>query len=182
MVFRMNKDKLARLNRCIKKAFQKKYGKLVFGHGKADAKIMMIAEAPGRQEEKYGRPFVGKAGKVLDAALTGAKISRNDVYISNTVKFRPPKNRKPKRTEVKDFLPSLQQEIEIIQPKIICLLGLTAIEALLGKSCTIKNDNGKIIKKNGMQYLISYHPAAILRNATLKPAFELSISKLEAFK
>ena len=178
----MNKDKLTLLNRKITKTFQKKYGKIVFGHGKINAQIMLIAEAPGRQEEIHGRPFVGRAGKVLDQALAKAKISREDVYISNTVKFRPQNNRKPKKNEMKDFLPTLNEEIGIIKPKIICLLGLTSIEALLGKGYTIRDHNGKIIEKDGMRYLISYHPAAILRNATLKPAFELSISKLEAFK
>ncbi|MBS3053728.1 MAG: uracil-DNA glycosylase [Candidatus Aenigmarchaeota archaeon] len=178
----MKKDRIEQLNRKITKIFHKKYGKIVFGHGKINAQIMLIAEAPGRQEEIHGRPFVGRAGKVLDQALAKANIARNDVYISNTVKFRPPNNRKPKRTEIEDFLPTLHEEIGIIKPNIICLLGLTAIEALLGKGYTIRDHSGKIIEKNGMRYLISYHPAAILRNATLKPAFELSISKLEAFK
>ncbi len=178
----MKKDKLAHLNRKITKAFQKKYGKIVLGYGKIDAQIMLIAEAPGRQEEIHGRPFVGRAGKVLDQALAKAKISRNDVYISNTVKFRPQNNRKPKRTEMEDFLPSLKQEIGIIQPKIICLLGLTAIEALLGKGYAVGKYNGRIIEKNGMQFLISYHPAAILRNPARAGEFSRCIAKLKAFR
>lgn len=92
------------------------------------------------------------------------------------------KNKKPTRKDIEDFLPFLQKEIEIIKPKIICLLGLTSIEALLGKGYTIRDNNGKIIEKDGMRYLISYHPAAILRNPRRKSEFSRCIAKLKAFR
>lgn len=172
-------NKLGYLNAGIKKAFAGRYGILVFGHGNANAKIILVGEAPGREEEKHGRPFVGRAGGALNHALQKAGLKRESVYITNAVKFRPPNNRKPKAGEIKEFLPFLRAEIETLKPMIVCLLGSTATEALLGKYPVTKN-HGRTVKKNGIRFLITFHPAAVLRNPNLKGAFEKDIRKLKA--
>lgn len=158
--------KLQPLNSSMQKLFGKKYKKLVFGHGNAKAKIMLIGEAPGKEEEKQEKPFVGRAGKLLNETLEKAHIKKEKTYISNVTKFRPHKNRKPKKIEVKAFLPFLYSEIEIVKPKVICLLGSTATEALLGNYPATKN-RGKILVKDKKRFLVTFHPAAVLRNQNL---------------
>lgn len=169
--------KLSVLNERMGKFFTQK---LVFGHGNPKAKIMLVGEAPGKEEEKYGRPFVGRSGKLLDKALDKAGIDREKIYITNVVKARPPANRKPKRKEVAAFLPFLLEEIKILRPKIICLLGSTATEALLGRYPVTKH-RGKILKKGSKKFLITFHPAAVLRNMNRNRDFQKDIRKLKRF-
>ena len=120
---------------------------LVFSDGNPFAKIMIIGEGPGANEDKEGKPFVGRAGKLLDKMLQAIKLSRKNVYISNVVNFRPPMNRKPTDEEIKRYLPFLTNHIELISPKILLLLGSTALNALIGNEVVISKARGKWIKK-----------------------------------
>lgn len=159
--------------------------KLVFGHDRLNAKTALIGEAPGKEEERTGKPFVGRAGKLLDKALENAGISRSGAYITNVVKFRPTKgkaNRKPNKNEVQAFAPFLIKELKIIKPRVVCTLGATALEALTGRK-EITKLRGKIIKiKSGGPVLIilpTYHPAAVLRFRRLQGKFFSDIRKLK---
>lgn len=137
------------------------------GEGKVDSKIMFVGEAPGKSEDEQGRPFVGLAGRVLEQALKNAGISREDVYITNVVKCRPPNNRRPLRDEINTCIRYLEREIELINPLIICILGSTAYRTLLnGKS--IMNDRGKLIRYKDRYYYLTLHPAAAIYNPSLK--------------
>ena len=129
-------------------------------------KLVFIGEAPGRSEDKKGEPFVGAAGKKLSIALEHAGIARDDVYITNVVKCRPPKNRVPLEKEEKACEGFLKSEISSIQPKIICVMGNTAFHSLLGGGNITKN-RGKVIKKDGLTYFVTVHPAATIYNQTL---------------
>lgn len=138
------------------------------GEGDVNAQIMLVGEAPGRNEDEQGRPFVGSAGRLLDEALKNAGIKREEVYITNIVKCRPPNNRVPLQDEVDTCIKYLEQQIKIIDPLIICILGRTAYQTLLdGKSIT--NNRGKLIKHKGRNYFITIHPAAAIYNPSLKP-------------
>jgi len=136
------------------------------GKGNFHADLFFIGEAPGRSEDKLGEPFVGVAGKKLSSALEYAGISRDDVYITNIVKCRPPKNRVPKEEEEKSCERYLKSEIALIKPKIICIMGNTAYRSLLGGSSITKN-RGKLVKKNGNLYFLTIHPAATIYNQAL---------------
>lgn len=155
--------------------------KLVFGSGNLNTKIIFVGEAPGRAEEILGKPFVGRAGRLLDAALKKAGISRDDVYITNVVKFRPikdGKNRKPSKKEIAMFLSFLLKELKIIKPRLVCVLGATALEALTGRK-EITKLRGKIIEKDEYKILPTFHPAAVLRNPNRKRDFFSDIAKLK---
>lgn len=138
---------------------------VVFGDGNPDARIMIIGEAPGRTEDDGGKPFIGRAGKVLDEGLNAAGINRKDVFITNVVKCRPPKNRKPtnlESTTCKNLL--LFNQIKIIQPSIIITLGATPYQALFEKKDPISSYRGKLHQTLGIDVLPTFHPAYILRN------------------
>jgi uracil-DNA glycosylase len=137
------------------------------GSGSIKTEIVFIGEAPGRTEDIQGMPFVGTAGKILSEALVYAGFMREDVYITNIVKCRPPDNRRPNKQEVDSCNSYLRKEIEIIQPKIICILGNTAFGSLLNGNAITKN-RGKIIKRNGQLYFVTIHPAAIIYNPDLR--------------
>jgi DNA polymerase len=129
------------------------------GDGKFSSKVMIIAEAPGREEDESGHPFVGSAGRYLDHVLEGTGIERSDFFITNTVKCRPPKNRTPRRKEVETCTSNyLFEQIELINPKLIVLLGIVAA----GKVLDVKSINearGRIHERDGRRYLVGYHPA-----------------------
>ena len=129
------------------------------GEGPISAKVIFIGEAPGKNEDQKGRPFVGLAGRILDEALQKAGIERSQVFITNIIKCRPPGNRIPEDDERAACRPYLDRQISLIAPRIICLLGATAYTAILGGK-SIKENRGKIIKRNGQEYLITIHPAA----------------------
>ena len=145
---------------------------IVFSDGNPDAKIMIIGEGPGANEDKEGKPFVGRAGKLLDKMLQAIKLSRNNVYISNVVNFRPPLNRKPTDAEISRYLPFLTNHIEIISPKILLLLGSTALNALVGNEIVISKARGKWIKKKigkiNIEVIASFHPAFLMRQPEQK--------------
>jgi len=157
----------------IKNCELKKYAKnIVFSDGNPKSKIMLIGEAPGANEDKEGLPFVGRAGILLDKMLASIKLDRTKVYISNVVNFRPPENRKPSENEISRYLPFLLRHIEIINPKIILLLGSTALNALIGRDTVISKARGKWYKKtigNANPFVIaSFHPAFLMRQPDQK--------------
>jgi uracil-DNA glycosylase len=145
------------------------------GHGNLDTKILFVGEAPGKNEDKMGLPFVGFAGKILEEALKKAGFERSDVYITNVVKCRPPNNRVPEKDEIATCLQYLKKEIQIISPNIVCILGATALQSILNlKSLTIYH--GKIIISDKIKYFITYHPAATIYNSELREIFFKEIS------
>ena len=150
------------------------------GKGSFDADVIFVGEAPGRSEDTHGQPFVGLAGKRLDAILEESGINRNDVYITNIVKCRPPNNRVPTKEEELACINFINQEIEIINPKIICVMGNTAYGTLLGGKEITKN-HGKVIEKNGKKFFITFHPAATIYNQKLIVELKKDFKKLCEF-
>lgn len=154
----------------------------VFGEGDTDAEIMLIGEGPGAEENQTGRPFVGQAGQLLDRILTNAMlIKREDIYIANIVKCRPPGNRDPEQQEREACLPYLMQQISIIKPKVLLLMGAVAAQTLLHNKNTLTQMRGGPHYVDGIPAFVTYHPAAMLRNPNWKvPAWE-DIQKFMAF-
>lgn len=136
---------------------------LVFADGSPEAQIVFIGEAPGVNEDKQGKPFVGAAGKFLDEMLGTINLKRSDVYITNIVKYRPPANRDPEPDEIKAFMPFLTRQIEIIKPKLVIFLGRHAMNAFLPE-LKISQVHGQPKRKDGQVYLPLFHPAAALYN------------------
>ncbi|MEM2760597.1 MAG: uracil-DNA glycosylase [Nitrososphaerales archaeon] len=147
------------------------------GEGCSYARIMFVGEAPGRNEDEQGRPFVGAAGKLLTLALEEAGLSREDVFITNVVKCRPPNNRVPTDQERASCRPYLERQIKLIDPAIICILGRTAYESLL-KGGSITSDRGKLVRYENRYYFLTVHPAAAIYNPGLKSIFKKDIIKL----
>jgi len=147
------------------------------GKGNFRSNIIFVGEAPGRNEDKNGEPFIGVAGKKLSAALEEAGISREEVYITNIVKCRPPKNRVPTTAERDTCKEYLKQEISIIKPKIICILGNTAFNSLLDGS-EITKFRGKLVKKENQLYFLTVHPAATIYNQDLIKVLKKDIARL----
>lgn len=137
---------------------------LVFGEGNPNADIMIIGEAPGADEDMQGQPFVGRAGKLLTDILKAIDLSRQDVYIANICKCRPPNNRRPTTEESTACEPFLLKQIELIKPQFILALGVTAAETLFKKTIKMADIRGQVLEFNGIKTLITYHPAALLRN------------------
>ena len=140
----------------------------VFGSGNPDAGIMFIGEAPGAEEDRRGEPFVGAAGQLLSKIIAAMKMRREDVFICNVLKCRPPGNRDPLPEEVGECEPYLKKQIEIIGPKIICTLGRVASHAVLKTTASMRSLRGVLHEYEGIPVIVSYHPAALLRNAGLK--------------
>ena len=154
--------------------------KAVPGKGNFDADVIFVGEAPGRNEDIHGEPFVGAAGKRLDMILEDTGIDRKDVYITNIVKCRPPKNRVPSKKEEESCNDFIKQEIEIINPKIICVMGNTAYGTLLdGKEIT--KNHGKILEKDGRKFFVTFHPAATIYNQKLVEELKEDFRKLAKF-
>ena len=152
---------------------------LVFGEGRVGAPVMMIGEAPGEQESLQGRPFVGKAGKNLDAFLAEAGMDRAALYVTNVVKFRPTKlsaagrtvNRPPTQEEIKLFLPWLLREIGLVDPRYIITLGNVPLKALTGRGSVIGELHGRFIDWQGRRLFPMYHPASVIYNPSLKAVY-----------
>jgi len=145
--------------------------KFVFGDGDPQANLMLVGEAPGAEEDRLGKPFVGRAGKLLDKILNAINRSRTkDVYICNVLKCRPPNNRDPLSTEVEQCEPYLLKQIEIMRPKLIVALGRVAGKTLLKVEQPLKEMRGKQHDYFGTPLIVTYHPAALLRNSNFKPA------------
>ncbi len=140
---------------------------LVMGDGNADADIVFIGEAPGKNEDREGKPFVGAAGKFLDEMLASIGLKRSDVYITNIVKYRPPENRDPEDQEKEAFLPYLERQLKVIAPKLIITLGRHSGMAFLPK-LRISADHGQPKRLKGQVYLPLFHPAAALYNGGLR--------------
>jgi uracil-DNA glycosylase len=137
------------------------------GDGQLSSKIMFVGEAPGKNEDEQGKPFVGAAGMILNQALEKAGIKRAEVFITNVVKCRPPGNRVPENEERSICRQYLDRQISLIAPKIICILGSTAYSSILGGKSITKN-RGKIMERNGQKYFLTIHPAAAIYNKNLR--------------
>ncbi len=144
---------------------------IVFGDGNKKADIMFIGEGPGADEDKQGIPFVGKAGQLMNKAFEGIGIKREEVYIANIVKCRPPSNRVPEEDEAISCLNYLRNQVILVKPKIIVLLGSTALKNILGKEYGITSMRGKWIERKGILYMPTWHPAALLRDENKKLEF-----------
>jgi uracil-DNA glycosylase family 4 len=138
------------------------------GEGSPTARLMLIGEGPGATEDATGRPFVGQAGQLLTSILEAVELAREDVYITNIVKCRPPQNRKPLPDEVAACIPYLHRQIALIRPRALVALGGTAGEALLGVRKTLGDLRGKVHSYGGIPLVVTYHPAALLRNPNWK--------------
>jgi len=163
--------------KCTKCDLCKTRTNAVPGKGNFQSDVIFVGEAPGRNEDKKGEPFIGVAGKKLSIALDEAGISRDDVYITNIVKCRPPNNRVPKTSERETCQEYLKQEISIIKPEIICILGNTAFNSILGGS-EITKFRGKVVRKDNLLYFLTIHPAATIYNQKLIDVLKSDILKL----
>lgn len=144
---------------------------IVFGTGNKQATVMFIGEGPGADEDREGIPFVGKAGKLMNMAFDGVGIIRDEVYIANIVKCRPPSNRNPEKEEADACLDYLRNQVMLVKPKIIVLLGSVALKNILGNEYGITSSRGKWIEQKGILYMPTWHPAALLRDENKKIDF-----------
>ena len=159
------KDDILKQNVCSELAASAT--QLVFGDGNADAELVFIGEAPGKNEDEQGIPFVGAAGKFLNEMLALIGLDRTDIYITNIVKYRPPNNRDPLPEEKKQFLPFLQSQLEVIKPKLVVTLGRHSMDSLL-PGLQISKCHGQPKRYNGQVYLPLFHPAAALYNGAMR--------------
>ena len=154
---------------------------VVIGVGNKNADIMFIGEGPGADEDTQGIPFVGKAGQLMNKAFAGVEINRDDVYIANIVKCRPPANRNPEDDETTACLNYLRNQVILVKPKIIVLLGSVALKNILGKEYGITASRGKWIEKKGIMYMPTWHPAALLRDESKKVDFIHDLEMVQSF-
>ena len=176
----------AEAKQCTKCKLCKNRNNVVFGTGNKNATLMFIGEGPGADEDIQGIPFVGKAGKLMNLAFEAIGLKREDVYIANIVKCRPPSNRNPEDDEATACLDYLRNQVILVKPKIIVLLGSVALKNILGKEYGITASRGKWIEKRGILYMPTWHPAALLRDETKKIDFikdlKLVMKALEEMK
>lgn len=144
---------------------------IVFGDGNKQADVMLIGEGPGADEDREGIPFVGKAGKLMNMAFAGLEINRDSIYIANIVKCRPPSNRNPEVDEAKACMDYLRNQVLLVKPKIIVLLGSVALKNILGQEYGITASRGNWIERKGILYMPTWHPAALLRDDNKKIDF-----------
>ena len=169
-------DNLEKLKKSIKNikdcSLKNNATNMVFSDGNPKSKIMLIGEAPGANEDEEGLPFVGRAGALLDKMLAAIDLDRKKVYISNIINYRPPDNRRPTDEEIKRYLPFITKHIEIINPKILVLLGSTAMNALIGSEVVISRMRGKWIEKKfgncKTSVIVTFHPAFLMRQPAQK--------------
>ncbi len=166
---------------CTKCEISRLRKNVVFGEGPLDAPVMFVGEAPGEEEDIQGRPFVGKAGKLLEMAINSLGWARDNVYIANILKCRPPGNRNPLPEEISNCFPFLKRQIEIIKPKIICTLGGYSTSTLLGTKTPISKLRGRLHSYSGseMGLFPTFHPAFILRNPSMKREFFEDLKKVK---
>ena len=161
------------IKNCEKCALGKTRNSLVFGTGDPHANLVLIGEAPGRDEDIKGEPFVGRAGQLLTRILKAIDLERDEVYIANILKCRPPNNRDPQEDEIECCLPHLNEQLKLINPKVILALGRVAAHNLLNTKAAMKDMRGKLFNYEGIKLIVTYHPAALLRNPNLKkPTWE----------
>ena len=156
---------------CNKCKLYKGRQNIVFGTGNKNADLMLIGEGPGADEDRLGEPFVGKAGKLMNLAFQAIGLKREEVYIANIVKCRPPNNRNPEKDEANSCMNYLRNQVILVKPKIIVLLGSVALKNILGQEYGITASRGKWIEKKGIKYMPTWHPAALLRDETKKIDF-----------
>ena len=163
------KEKIKSIEDCELKKFAKN---IVFSDGNPKSQIMLVGEGPGEKEDIQGKPFVGEAGILLNKMLNAIKIKREDVYITNVVNYRPPNNRKPEISEINRYSVFLREHISIINPKILILMGSTAMEAIFGQKLKISKERGKwketIINQKTYLSILTFHPAYLLRQPDQK--------------
>ena len=176
----------AEAKQCTKCKLCKNRNNVVFGTGNKNATLMFIGEGPGADEDIQGIPFVGKAGKLMNLAFEAIGLKREDVYIANIVKCWPPSNRNPEDDEATACLDYLRNQVILVKPKIIVLLGSVALKNILGKEYGITASRGKWVEKRGILYMPTWHPAALLRDETKKIDFikdlKLVMKSLEEIK
>ncbi len=153
---------------CEKCRLAKTRTNVVYGVGNPNADLMFIGEAPGRDEDLKGEPFVGRAGQLLTDIIKAMKLTRDDVYIANVIKCRPPENRNPDPDELEECRPFIRRQIEIIRPKVIVTLGKFALQSLMERSYAITAARGQWLEYNGVKVMPTYHPAYLLRNPAAK--------------
>ena len=151
------------------------------GVGPCPADVMIVGEAPGFNEDRQGEPFVGAAGKLLDTLLARISLSRADVYITNVLKCRPPMNRDPMPNEVEACSPYLKQQLDLVQPKVVLILGRHALERLMPGQGSISRIHGSLIKRGDIAYVPLYHPAAALHNGSLVADLEKDFDSLRRY-
>ena len=163
------KEKIQNIENC---ELKKNASKIVFADGDINSSIMIVGEGPGQKEDELGKPFVGDAGTLLNKMLKAININRKNIYITNVVNFRPPDNRKPESDEITKYSNFLKNHISIINPKILILMGSTAMESLLGSKIKISKERGNwkevIIKNKNYKTIVTFHPAYLLRKPDQK--------------
>lgn len=169
-----------RIHTCLRCRLGATRTQFVFGTGNPHAELLIIGEAPGADEDAQGEPFVGRAGQLLNKILEAIHFQREDVYIANIIKCRPPNNRRPEADEVACCEPYLYKQIDLIQPKLILALGLTAVNTLLKTKYTMAAVRGRVLEFRGIPVIATYHPAALLRNPEWKRATWEDVKKLRA--
>ena len=180
---------MERFNAQLRAAAEEALGpdvRIVTGEGPVRPRIMLIGEAPGEQEALQGRPFVGKAGKILDGLLKSVGLKREEIYISNAVKLRPTRlspaghivNRPPSTDEVRFFAPWLMREIDLVAPELLVTLGNVPLRVLLGRQATIGEKHGSISEVGGRRLFPLYHPASLIYTPALRPVYEADVRAL----
>ena len=153
---------------------------VVFGVGDPTAEVLFVGEAPGEREDALGEPFVGKAGQLLDDMLAMIGLDRSRIYITNSIKCRPPQNRDPLNTEKEACAPFLQRQLQLMQPKIIVCLGRVSAMEMIKPDFKITQEHGQFFEKNGVLMTAIYHPAALLRDTDKKPDTFVDLKRLQA--
>lgn len=165
---------------CTRCELHKTRQNVVFGEGNENADLVFIGEAPGAEEDQQGRPFVGAAGQLLTKIIEAMKFTREEVYIANVLKCRPPNNRDPLPNEVNHCKPFLTRQLEIIKPKVICVLGTQAARALINSTEGITRMRGQFYMYNGIKVMPTFHPAYLLRNESAKRPVWSDVQKIMA--
>ena len=164
---------------CVKCELYKGRRNAVPGDGNVKAKVMLVGEAPGKEEDLQGKPFVGAAGRLLTQLLNSAELRREDIYITNIVKCRPPENRPPRADEISACSNYLERQLKLIKPKLLCPMGNVALKVFLGKDASISRVHGQVIPvSEGRLIYPLYHPAAALYTAKLKGTLEEDIRRM----
>jgi uracil-DNA glycosylase len=181
---RIENDTLPRisedLGECTRCKLHRQRNRIVFGAGNPHAELVFIGEGPGHDEDVQGLPFVGRAGQLLTQMIQAMGVTRDDVYICNVVKCRPPENRAPEKDEVATCMPFLLRQLTAIQPKVIVCLGTVAVQALLGTNKGISHFRGQWLDFRGARLMATYHPAYLLRNPHAKPEVWADLKKVMA--
>ena len=169
------------VKKCEKCKLCKNRTNTVFADGNPTSKVMFIGEGPGADEDAQGIPFVGKAGKLMNQAFKGIGIDRTKVYIANVVKCRPPMNRNPEQDEVDACIDYLRNQVMIVKPEVVVLLGSVALKAIMGPEYSITAARGKWIEKGDIKYLPTFHPAALLRDESKKIDFWNDLKEVKKY-